>query len=163
MDMNDNMIIQQNENNQNTPIIANNNEQNQDLNSPLLPNQTNTMNQINYDINLINDNHINNYGYFYINDNPFFELMNQEKIIIKIVRNQAKIVISLIILFILFVLGIFIAIISRGTLSFIPIIAIIGVFIIPFCTILPCCQNYIWYNNENSNIEVNFNKKLLYL
>ncbi len=52
MDMNDNMIIQQNENNQNTPIIANNNEQNQDLNSPLLPNQINTMNQINYNINL---------------------------------------------------------------------------------------------------------------
>ena len=102
MDMNDNMIIQQNENNQNTPIIDNNNEQNQDLNSPLLPNQINTMNQINYDINLINDNHINNYGYFYINDNPFFELMNQEKIIIKIVRNQTKVAISLIILLILF-------------------------------------------------------------
>ena len=101
MDTN-NLITQQNEiNNQNIPIILNHNNY-QNLNMPLLQEQTNTIEQINYNINKINDNHINNYGYFYINDNPFFELMNQEKIIIKIVRNQTKVAISLIILLILF-------------------------------------------------------------
>ena len=114
MDMNK-MIIQPNDNNQNTPIIVNNNEQNQDLNSPLLPNQTNTMNQINYD--RINDNHINNYGYFYINDNPFFELMNQEKIKINSTPNIIKIIIFSIIFIIVFIFSIYVTVLSKGYYS----------------------------------------------
>ena len=119
------------------------------------------MNQINYDINLINDNHINNYGYFYINDNPFFELMNQEKIKIKIDRTMTKSIISFIFFFILFGLGGFLTGATQGTLFFIPIIAFIGFIITMICTIVSNSKNYIWYNNENSNIEVNFDKKII--
>ncbi len=63
----------------------------------------------------------------------------------------------MIILLILFGLVEFFFVISNGTLYLITMIAIIGYFIILICTIIPCSKNYIWYNNENSNIEVNCN------
>ena len=62
---------------------------------------------------------------------------------------------------ILFGLVVFFFDIRNGTLFLITIIAIIGYYIILICTIIPCSKNYIWYNNENSNIEVNFNKKII--
>ena len=156
MDTN-NLITQQNEiNNQNIPIILNHNNY-QNLNMPLLQEQTNTIDQINYNINKINDNHINNYGYFYINNNPFMQLINQEKIKIYI---QKKVPVKLIILgaisFFLFGFGGFLTAISKGVLFFIPIIGFIGWVITIICC--GCTQqrmSFIFFNKTNSNIEVN--------
>ena len=155
---------QNNTNDQNIPIITNvNNDQNQYLNTPLFQNQTNSMNQINYNINKINDKHINNYGYFYIDSNPFFELINQEKIKIKL--NVHIVPIWNIVFFILFMIGGFLAGVTRGALFFLPIIAFIGFAVSGICYATSCQKkinnNYICYNKTTSDIEVNIvkNKK----
>ena len=151
MDTN-NMIIQQNEtNNQNIPIILNNNNY-QNLNIPLLQNQTNTIDQINYNINKINDNHINNYGRFYINDNHFMHLINQEKIQIYIQKKiPVKFKILVAISFFLVGFGGFVRV-----FFFTQTIGLIGLVIFTICCV--CFQiksSFIFFNKTNSNIEVN--------
>ena len=166
MDINYTTMEQNNTNDQNIPVIINvNNDQNQYLNTPLFQNETNSMNQINYNINKINDKHINNYGYFYIDSNPFFELINQEKI--KIIKLQTIIFPkwSFIFFFICFI-GILLTGATRGALFFIPLIGFIGFVVSGICYATSFCQknndnNYICYNKKTSDIEVNYfkNKK----
>ena len=165
MDINYTSMEQNNTNNQNIPVIINNNnDQNQDLNTPLFQNQTNSMNQINYNINKINDKHINNYGYFYINSNPVFELINQEKIKINL-RSNFIFPKWTLFFFILFGIGGFLTGASRGVLFPIPIIGFIGFVVSAICygnhQYKYNNDNYICYNKKNSEIEVNIvkNKK----
>ena len=163
MDINYTIMEQNNTNNQNIPVIINvNNDQNQYLNTPLFQNETNSMNQINYNINKINDKHINNYGYFYIDSNPFFELINQEKIKIKHQTSATNISGCTGFCWCICFIGIILMIVSNIAFFFVPLIGFIGLVIsIKYNNAHgPGYDNYICFNKTNSDIEVNYFKNL---
>ena len=151
-----------NTNDQNIPVIINvNNDQNQYLNTPLFQNETNSMNQINYNINKINDKHINNYGYFYIDSNPFLELINQEKIKIKHQTSATNISGCTGFCWCICFIGIILMIVSNIAFFFVPLIGFIGLVIsIKYNNAHSPgnYNNYICFNKTNSDIEVNYFK-----
>jgi hypothetical protein len=124
----------------NEPIIVNNYSENEINNNP------------------IKNHHINNYGYFYIEQNHFMNLQNQQKIMIQTKNNSLLliIIISFIFFIILFVLGIISTGNTEGALFPIIIILGVGLVVTMICMIGVCSsKSFIYYNKETHNIEVN--------
>ena len=114
--------------------------------------------------NFIHDNHINNYGYFYIEPNLIMKLENQYKIIINTKINFSKLrFIPFIIFFIMFGVGGYLNVVTRGACFPVIIIAFIGAAISIFwiAGVCDCCNKYyIFYDTINKNLEFNCMKKI---
>ena len=124
----------------NEPIIVNNYSENEINNNP------------------IKNHHINNYGYFYIEQNHFMNLQNQQKIMIQTRNNGLSVtnIIFLIFFFILFAIGGFLTGVTGGACFPIIIIAWVGFAVTSICSSGVCSpKSFISYNKETHNIEVN--------
>ena len=126
------------------------------INEPIIVNNY-SENEINNN-NPIKDHHINNYGCFYIEQNHFMNLQNQQKIMIQTRNNGLSVmsIIFFIFFFILFAVGGILTGMTRGACFPIIIIAWVGFAVTSICSTGVCSsKSFIYYNKETHNIEVN--------
>lgn len=149
------------------PIIPSNIPQNDDqplMQNDLLPNNEQMIIAIDNSQNIhINDNNINNNGYFYIEPNDFMILENQQKISFRNIERKTGILKKFIIVlsfFIFFILSGFLT----AVISFIGFPGIIIAFIGFCCSSIyafgpynSCNEGFINYNSANKNIEIKTN------
>ena len=110
------------------------------------------------------NHHTDNFGNFYIEENPFMKLENQQKIVIngKVIGFSKKKCIVVIIFFILIIVSIFLGI---GNPEFIPLIVIFaicyGISLIWSFTAKSGPVTTVYYNKEKKIIEIVYYNKII--
>lgn len=129
-------------------------------------NLINNYNYLNGQNEMVKDNHINSYGFFYIEPNFVMALESQQKINIVISPKFSCIrIIPSIFFFILFGVGGALTGITGGACFPIIIVGFVGFAISGFwmsgaCRACPCCRSYVSYNSVNKSLEINCQKKI---
>ena len=127
---------------------------------------SNETNNYNYNYNYFNgqnievkDNHINNFGYFYIEPNLVMNLENQQKINI-IIRPKSSCLraIPVFFFFVLFGVGGVLTGITEGACFPIVIVAFVGFIVSGFCASARCSRPCVKYNSVKKDLEINCDK-----
>lgn len=148
------------------PILPQNNEPMMS-NSYLYPsnNQINNYNYLKGQNEMVKDNHINSYGYFYIEPNMVLRLENQQKINIVVPQKFSCLrLIPTIFFFILSGVGGFLTGMTEGALFPIIIVGFVGftisgVWMSGICKFC-CCKSYVRYDDINKIVEIKCEKKI---